>query len=343
MLISAYAKFDPDYALWFVQVLDAKEGQSTKWRRHHPNDTHELAARAFKERHEAQSRVDELNRLFYASIQDESDPDRRLSLQLRARKALESQTRLAEEEDLMLAIGKARGMASVETSVPRVRLHDKAEQFREQICERLDQYPYINSILVGESRRWRLTWKLKDGSWSEPVRPSRQGIMGAHRAPIANGFGINEYAHFGKMKAQIRRMLVPQSAQLLILRGVQALLAQALARGKRAAVWGNYVFWYEGKQVGWQVKERSGNADKEDNEAIWTEGDIHSVNFGRIVVLPYIKSDGERVRGHTKNAPHDGPALPRLASEELTIAFEQLDGDLMRDLIGQFQYELSRG
>lgn len=181
--------------------------------------------------------------------------------------------------------------------------------------------------------------RLDDGSWSKSWLANRKGLIGAHRAPIANGFGLSEFDHFGKTKAEIRQMLLPEASRILMMRGVQQLLADALSRGKRAVVWSSYVFWYEQGGIGWQVKERSGSADGENDEAIWFEGNIHSANFGRIVVLPYIKSSGERVRGHTKNAPHDGPAKPRPLGEELILDFEQLDGDTMRGLLGEFRYE----
>lgn len=239
----------------------------------------------------------------------------------------------------MLAIGRARGLSEIPTAMLPAQLHPESESHREEIEATLTQYPYIRSIALGDRGRRRMVRRLDDGSWSKSFLANRKGLRGANRAPIANGFGLSEFDHFGKTKAAIRQMLLPEASRILMMRGVQQLLTDALSRGKRAVVWSSYVFWYEQGGIGWQVKERSGSADGENDEAIWFEGKIHSVNFGRIVVLPYIKSSGERVRGHTKNAPHDGPAKPRPLGEELILDFEQLDGDIMRGLLGEFRYE----
>ena len=51
-------------------------------------------------------------------------------------------------------------------------------------------------------------------------------------------------------------------------------------------------------------------------------------------MLPYIKESGEKVQGHTKNAPHDGKALPRHRDQYVTLPFEVLEGDLMIGLFG---------
>lgn len=53
----------------------------------------------------------------------------------------------------------------------------------------------------------------------------------------------------------------------------------------------------------------------------------------------YIKENGEKVQGHTKNAPHDGKALPRHPDQYVTLPFEFLDGDLMIGLFGELHYE----
>lgn len=341
MLISARHKFDPHYDLWFIGVLHAKPGKPPAWRRHHPNDTPEFGARAFAHRSEAQEMVLQLNALFDQAIRGVEDSERRMSLELRAQKARQCHERLSQEEDLMLVLAKARGVAAMKEPLNAARLHPKSEAHRGTVEAVLQEYPYVNSLLVGERRRKRLVEKLPDGSWSQPFRPTRKGLMGGYRAPIANGFGLNEFGHFGKIKSEIRRMLLPDWAAILMTRGVRELLDDALARGTRALVWGGYVFWYESRREGWQVKERSGSSDKEDDDALWFAGQIHSVNYGRIVVLPYIKANGEKVRGHTKNAPHDGTALPRPPNEHLLISFEQLDGDLMRELLGEFRYESS--
>lgn len=64
-----------------------------------------------------------------------------------------------------------------------------------------------------------------------------------------------------------------------------------------------------------------------------------SKNHGRVVVLPYIGESGKRAQGHTRNASHDGKALPRLRNDYLELRFEVLKGDPMCGLIGKLNYE----
>ncbi|MBB5876178.1 hypothetical protein [Xanthomonas sp. 3498] len=340
MLIAASIVFEPYYDLWFVQVLEAKGGQAPKWRRHHPDDTPDIGARAFSSRAEAKERAALLNDLFVAAINGLTDSARRISMLLRSQKAQQSKQRLEQEELLMLDQARNRG-AALQAFIPsELRLHPDSEKYREQINAFLANYPYVHSVLVGQARAWRFVQRLEDGSWSKPFWPTRTGIKCVSRARIANGFGISEFIHWGKAKAEIRRILLPDANKILMSEGVRAILADALSRGIRAVAWGPYVFWYEAAgQVGWIIKERSGSSDSEDNEALWFEGEIYSTNYGRIVVLPYVKDNGEKVRGHTKNAPHDGPALPRKPGEELVIPFEVLDGDLMFGISGEKHYE----
>lgn len=61
---------------------------------------------------------------------------------------------------------------------------------------------------------------------------------------------------------------------------------------------------------------------------LWAEGPIESTNYGRIIVLPYVKEDGTQVDGHIRNAPHEGPAEPR--TEPKVIRFAVYD-ELGRD------------
>ncbi|MGY3258705.1 hypothetical protein ACVWWS_000159 [Pseudomonas chlororaphis] len=66
---------------------------------------------------------------------------------------------------------------------------------------------------------------------------------------------------------------------------------------------------------------------------------VISKNHGRIVVLPYIKENGQKVQGHTKNSSHEKKALPRHPDEYVEVPFEVLRGDLMIELFGGLPYE----
>jgi hypothetical protein len=101
-----------------------------------------------------------------------------------------------------------------------------------------------------------------------------------------------------------------------------------------------YVFWYEESGTPrWIVKETASTSSGENGDTFWHEGTIISKNHGRIVVLPYIKANGQKVQGHTKNSSHDKKALPRDPDEYLELPFEILEGDLMIGLMGELPYE----
>ena len=72
---------------------------------------------------------------------------------------------------------------------------------------------------------------------------------------------------------------------------------------------------------------------------VWLEGKIDSRNHGRLIILPYKKSNGDFVNGHTKNCPHDGPAKPRHSSQYVSLPFHVLEDDLMIGLFGELPYE----
>lgn len=135
-------------------------------------------------------------------------------------------------------------------------------------------------------------------------------------------------------------MLLPRANELLQLASVKRMLSEALSKGQKVLLVDGFVFWFEDhNQVGWTVKEASDSGAGAKGNTLWKEGTIISKNHGRIVVLPYIKENGDYVQGHTKNAPNDGKALPRHRDEYVELPFEVLNGDVMRGLFGELYYE----
>lgn len=340
MILAAWPSYDSWHERWRVEVLMQSSGEAPKWRQfpYVERDGRRYSP-FFNELEDARICCAELNASATMLIDSEQDPARQMSLRLKADKGLQAKKRLAEEEQLMLIEAKRRQLHK-QFLESEFFLNEKSERYRERIIAELREFPYLNLVLIREDGRHFFFFKLKDGSWSSPQMPNRKGVLGARRSKISDGFGISGLSHWGKAKAEIRKILLPRANELLQRAGIKRMLAEALDQGKRVLVWGPYVFWYEShNNPGWIVKERSSGTDGTDGEAIWREGTICSKNHGRIVVLPYIKEDGTRVTGHTKNAPHDGPALPRHPDEIVEIPFEELDGDLMIGLLGELPYE----
>lgn len=287
----------------------------------------------------AVSEAKSTNNLLKHALKDLALPfEQTESIRLKVQKALTAEERLMTEERLMLMEAIKRHAAD-----PRPRLEDLtvlngSDALQAELHKCLLQYPYLQLVFLARygvrlECEGNLTWRAI-GDNSQKVG------LHAYREKIARGFEMSGTDHWGQTKAAIRDALLPRANKLLHLASVKLLLADALRRGQRVLILGDFVFWYENSNVPqWVVKQVGASGKSEAGEATWLEGTILSKNHGRIVVLPYIKENGERVQGHTKNAPHDGKALPRHRSDYVELPFEVLNGDLMYSLFGELKYE----
>lgn len=261
------------------------------------------------------------------------------SLFLKVEKAVMVQSRLINEEYLMLqeAIKRYALIANVR-SVNETLVPDNNEPLRLALNEELQTTPYIK---IARLHKYCVTLsKQGDNDWTTHAKHTKKTAIICYREKIARGFDLSGSEHWGKTKAKIRTILLPRANQLLQLAGVKRMLAEALARGQRVLLAGSFVFWYEEKgNIGWCIKEASDSDSVKNGNTLWREGKILSKNHGRIVVLPYIKENGEAVIGHTKNAPNDGKALPRHQDDFVELPFEVLEDDLMIGLFGELNYE----
>lgn len=260
------------------------------------------------------------------------------SIRLKVQKALTAEERLMSEERLMLMEAIKRHEADPQPRLEDLTVLNGNDVLRAELHRRLLQYPYVQLVFLPRygallEREGNFTWR------NIGANSQRVGVY-AYREKIARGFGMSGTDHWGQTKAAIRDALLPRANKLLHLASVKLLLADALHRGQQVLIVGSFVFWYENGNVPqWVVKQVGASGKSETGEAIWYEGTILSKNHGRIVVLPYIKENGERVQGHTKNAPHDGKALPRQRNDYVALPFEVLKGDLMYSLFGELKYE----
>ncbi|WP_232290980.1 hypothetical protein [Pseudomonas chlororaphis] len=320
-----------------MQELAYREGKAPFWRaRRVPTESGYVRNDVYKDELAAKSTAEILNSELLGKIETIADSVVRQSLRLRAVKSVQAKQRLANEEKLMLAEARRRSANLPRVSMNALELHPSAEIFRKSLFQKLQEMPYLNLCQVAP----RVYMQHQgENRWTVAFDGSTKGADFALRAQIANGFGFGYRDHWGKVKGEIRKMLLPRANQLLQLASVKHLLDDALRAGDRMLVCNGVVFWYEPDgDVGWQVKQTS-QIDSETGEAIWREGTILSTNHGRIVVLPYIKESGEMVKGHTKNGPGDGPAKPRHAQHYVEIPFKSLKDDLMIGLFGELPYE----
>jgi hypothetical protein len=344
IVLAVWPHYRPLHERWFMQELIDKDQASPVWReRMVPGENDSVRADHCSDRETAIAAARALNPILSAAVSArDMDPLAKRSLQLKIDKAVQAKQRLLDEEALMLGEAHRRHTDAARPDASSLKLAPESERYRQDLAEQLAEMPYLKVAKVGRSNsRWTyaLVFQGHDGVWSKPYHAGEKAALTAERAKIANGFDLSATVHWGKTKARIRQILLPRANQLLQLASVQRLLAAALARGDHVLVSNGIVFWYEPEGgIGWQVKSTSSTKDS-DGATIWKEGTILSTNHGRLVVLPYIKENGELVRGHTKNGPNDGRALPRHPDHYVEIPFSLYDGDLMIGLFGELPYE----
>lgn len=260
------------------------------------------------------------------------------SLELKINKEITKQSRLLGEEQLMLSEAIRRHQKVPRPSIDDIVLPKNCDNIIDSLLEVLNETPYVNFIRL---KKYGISVLRKGGNdWSIIAKHTKQTAKYFYREKIAAGFGLNGFTHWGNTKSNIRKILLPRANQLLQLASMKRILDDAERQGKKVIVLSGFVFWFEEDgNVGWVVKEVSYSDAEKSGNTLWESGKILSKNHGRIVVLPYVKENGDFVQGHTKNAPHDGKAKPRHSKEYLELPYEILDDDLMIGLFGELKYE----
>jgi hypothetical protein len=342
MILAIWPVYEPYSGVWFMEELAVNRNGVPRWReRRIPSPSGGVRVDRYTDGDIAISESARINAQLAADLnQNPMEEHLRRSFQLKASKALQGKERLRSEEALMLAEARRRNAALRAPKAEELALTPKAEKYRAALAAALAEFPYVTGIRIGALSTRTAMIKSYEGVWDvvDGVL-SKRGALLIERSKIASGFGLNPTDHWGEVKAEIRRMLLPRANQLLQLASVRRLLDESLARGEKVLVCNGVVFWYEeAGQVGWQVKT-TGGSQTEDKNTLWPEGTIVSANHGRLVILPFIKENGDHVKGHTRNAPKDGPAKPRHPSQYVEIPFKQLNNDLMIGLFGELPYE----
>jgi len=261
----------------------------------------------------------------------------RESLLLKTGKEVTALLRRSREEQLMLTEGIRRHESDPRPLLDDVKIAGSpGKVIQASLHAVLKETPYVD---LASLPRFNIALvKKDDGMWRQ-VASNKKTLLLCFREKIAKAFDLSVTDHWGRTKATIRSILLPRANQLLQLASIQKILRDAEARGLRVVVIGEFVLWYEGASAQWVVKVSGGESSSEGGNTVWYKGTILSKNHGRIVVLPYIKENGERVQGHTKNGPNDGRAIPRHPDEYVALPFEVLEGDLMIGLFGELPYE----
>lgn len=326
--------------MWIMRALKLKPDGTLEWHSHCiDKGTGHAHVDTYASFNEANKVANQFNKTIRERVNAlDFDDAQKISLSLKAEKDVVTKERLAQEEQLMLAEAIKRSATFPRPSIGSLVLPKNGEKYRDDLFKCLSESPNVHVVQLTNHR---VSLRRKgEFDWSTVINTNSRTGEYAFRERIASGFGLSGCDHWGETKAKIRDMLLPRANKLLKIASVQRILDDALAKGLHVIVFGGFVFWYEqGKDVGWTVKTLGNGGASKEGETIWKEGKIVSRNHGRIVILPYIKENGELVQGHTKNSPKDGKALPRHPDYFLELPFEVLDGDLMIGLFGELPYE----
>jgi hypothetical protein len=329
-----------DDAVWHMFELQLKPDGNVAWYLRRDDVAHGgYGSITYQDYDAAVTEAKYTNLLLKDAVEDLALPfEQAESIRLKVQKALTAEERLMSEERLMLMEAIKRHAADPRPRLEDLTVLDGSDVLQAELHKRLLQHPYVQLVFLA---RYGVRLEREDDfTWRVIGANSHKVGLYAYREKVARGFGMSGTDHWGQTKAAIRDELLPRANKLLHLASVKLLLADALHRGQQVLIMGSFVFWYEDSNVPhWVVKQVSISGRSETGDTMWLEGTILSKNHGRIVVLPYIKENGERVQGHTKNAPHDGKALPRHRNDYVELPFEVLDGDLMYSLFGELRYE----
>lgn len=317
----------------FMSEYKIKEDGTLKWFRGIKEQGGRVRLDIYSSMIEAIEVANETNQYLIKQIGEmDISSDVKESLTRKAWKVVTAKKRLMDEELFMLSVAKQRHS---DISPPDINsLIVKDDELKRALHEQLKLMPYLKLVWLP---KLNIVLENKGGdNWSKCYRANERASKYAFRARIAHAFGLSALAHWGETKATVRDILLPDFAKRLELESVKKLLDEALENGHRVLVAGEYIFWYEESgSIGWKLKLRGDSSTKDDGSTLWHEGTIISKNHGRIVVLPYTTSTGKTVKGHTKNAPKDGPAKPRHTDEYVELPFEVLEHDKMRGLLGE--------
>lgn len=321
---------------WWMHVCRLMSDMTLKWDKSNPPELFNSLEEALKITKQRNKKLLENISILPITL------DQQQAIKIKVNKELQRKERLVNEEQLMLQEAQRRAKTRRKPEINELILPERSEKFRQTLHTQLSTMPYLTRVLVSEKNKKFILERSKedDLKWSKPILAKTKAIEYAYKATIAEGFELDPEAHWGKTKAAIRDLLLPKANKLLQLASVQRLLAEAKLKGQLVLVSNGYVFWYEEDgNIGWSIKQTESILSEKKGNTLWLEGKIESKNHGRLIILPYKKSNGEFVNGHTKNGSRDGPAKPRHPSQYVSLPFHVLKDDLMIGLFGELPYE----
>ncbi|HEY8612574.1 MAG TPA: hypothetical protein VIL69_14965 [Roseomonas sp.] len=257
---------------------------------------------------------------------------------LREQKQRERHERREREDEFIRAMAPAfaagRGLAApprradlrlIGNSAPDGSLAcQDPEDVLEQIHEVLSGEPWLRHLIVRQEG-WPNLLSSEDGlHWQEKCRsfPVSSRTDKARMAALADAYGpvVDWNSPWHIIRPRLLTVIKSKELDLLHRADVLAALDRARQVGKELVVFGHVAYqWVDGE---WRLREvvRRDRNGRSPGATLWVQGPIVSRNYGRIIILPFIKSDGTENSGYTRNSPYEGEAPPR--AEPKLIPFE---------------------
>lgn len=259
----------------------------------------------------------------------------RVSTELKERKAKERSERMARE-DAFLRVKAAEKAAADGVLPPACEAlslvgQTASESVLERIAVELCGKPYLRHVLMDDGGYLRLYVSENRLAWKEwgQYETYRRKRRIADRAVIADAFGMDPKDNWLKVRGALLKMLKPINLDMLHRKDVQEALEGARAAGRTLVVIRQLAFLWDEEAGKWQLREverRDGATAT--SYSLWAEGPIESTNYGRIIVLPYVKEDGTKVVGYTRSAPYEGRADRRAETKVIRFAvYDELGRD----------------
>jgi hypothetical protein len=231
-ILAVWPYYKPLYERWYMEELVENGELNPIWRdRLIPGKDNSVRSDSYSNRISAMSAAESINLSLKHAL------DNRIlntlikrSLKLKIEKALQSKKRLSDEEDLMLSEAIRRHAHHERRSPNELKLAIESEVYRHDVADQLAIMPYLKIVRVKKLEHYpyqMLLTKEPGDLWSKPFHANARAAKIAERAKIANGFDMDGSMHWGKVKAEVRRILLPRANQLLQLASVQRLLAEA--------------------------------------------------------------------------------------------------------------------
>ncbi len=225
-ILAVWPTYEPLSGVWQMQELAETEPGILKWRdRRIPGSTGGVKADRYVDGAAALASAEMANTSCVLELDRRPlAEDMRISLRLKADKALQAKERLRTEEALMLAEARRRKQTVLPPLAQDLKLSTEAEPFREMLAAALAEFPYVTGIRIGELRDRRAMGKNYDGTWKMLTNGdlSKRGAVLLERSKIASGFDLNPTEHWGEVKAKIRQLLLPRANQLLQIASVRS-------------------------------------------------------------------------------------------------------------------------